>query len=187
MADFFEATKPEYQHEGPRPPVEQALQMGHDKWFKLAEQLPVAESASGAAGGHDPPVRGEAAYKLITNHEAVLRDVTNPSPTKSIMGTQLKQAELKRVNVNHAHYADQALREVARRLIGNKPGIEMIAERLDGTPDQAKAWAGTCIYLLSRVQAHRDECAGRQADMGFHAALAMRAVLSELANNAMGM
>lgn len=50
MADFFEATKPEYQHEGPRPPVENALSMGYDAWFKLAEQLPAAPAAAGAAG-----------------------------------------------------------------------------------------------------------------------------------------
>eukprot|EP00966_Prymnesium_polylepis_P269753 6231406-Prymnesium_polylepis.1 len=73
-----------------------------------------------------------------------MRDVANPSADKNIVGVPLTQTELKRVPAEHAHYADQALREVVRRLLGRRPGSEQLEERLDpSTPAQAAAWAQT--------------------------------------------
>ena len=51
--------------------------------------------------------RREAAERLMANHEAVVRDVTNPSPHT--------QPQLIRVSEAAAPHVDQVLREVARR------------------------------------------------------------------------
>ena len=58
--------------------------------------------------------REEAAFLLISNHEAVLRDVTNANPTT--------QRDLVRVEAGNLLYADQALRETARRLLRKSKG-----------------------------------------------------------------
>eukprot|EP00966_Prymnesium_polylepis_P287879 6649191-Prymnesium_polylepis.1 len=73
-----------------------------------------------------------------------MRDVANPSADKNIIGVPLTQIELRRVAAADAPYADQALREVVRRLLGRRPGSEQLEERLDpSTPMQAAAWAQT--------------------------------------------
>ena len=66
----------------------------HGNRFQLHE---VGDQADGAAAHHEKVGRAEAAFKLITNHEALLRDVCNPSPMHNIYQFQLTQSELKRV------------------------------------------------------------------------------------------
>ena len=102
--------------------------------MKVAQHYGETKADAPLAGAHDTPIRGEAAHKLITNHEAVLRDVTNPSPSKNIIGNPLKQAELKRVNVNHAHYADQAHTAPSQETpIIKSPALVVRRSRCQGT------------------------------------------------------
>ena len=154
-------------------------------WGRLAQLLADAEAAAaegvglsvvGAASGHPSVAREEAARKLISNHHRVLADITNAFP--------LTQYDLERLPVAARHYADQALRETARRLVG----FRVIDEADDGlptsaqpsTPAQAAAWKGACAYLDGRIQAAREECPGRSPDMSEGAAAAMRSVLREV-------
>ena len=76
-------------------------------------------------------------------------------------------------------HVSQCMREVCRRLIGNKPGIEQIKEAPDGAA--APYWVQTCLYLMCRIQAHKDEKPGRSPDYAYQAAFAMRAMLQEVA------
>ena len=135
---------------------------------------PAAEEADGAAAQHSHDAREEAARKLITNHEAVVRDVTNPNPKS--------QRQLQRVTEAAAPYVDQMLREVARRLLGRRPALQELEETLDPSvlPAQVEAWAVTARYLRARTQATPDHQPGRKPDMGEGAAAALRAVLEEV-------
>jgi len=187
MEDFFKPTLAEYQFEGRREPIEQALAGGKEAWWRLAQLLPAVAQASGASAAHEASLRGEAAFRMIENHEAVLRDVCNPSKTHNIKGKPLKQAELARVPMAGAFYASQCMREVCRRLIGDKPGADQCREHLDGSPDASKVWVTTCLYLMCRIQAHKDEMPGRTPDYAYNAVFPMRAVLQEVAMHAMGM
>ena len=115
--------------------------------------------------------REEAAFKLIANHEAVLRDVTNEAPT-----TQL---DLTRASIEDVEHVDQALREISRRLLPRRAELKGITEeQLDpAVPEQAAAWAATAKYLDSRIQSQAGERPGREPDMSPQAAAVMRAVL----------
>ena len=68
---------------------------------------PPSEEAEGVAQEHARVAREEAARKLITNHVAVVRDVTNPAPKTQPQLTRLSEAA--------APYVDQMLREVPRQ------------------------------------------------------------------------
>jgi len=177
----------QFQFEGRREPIEQALANGRDAWWRLAQLLPAVAQATGAAWAHEPSLRGEAAFRMIENHEAVLRDVCNPSKTHNIIGIPLRQAELTRVPMEGASYASACMREVCRRLIGDKPGTEECKEQLDGSPDCSKCWVATCAYLMCRIQAHKDEMPGRTPDFSYNSTFSIRAVLQEVALHAMGM
>jgi len=137
--------------------------------LQLLNSSPPAE-ADGAAAAHSPTARDEAARKLVTNHLNVLRDVTNGAP--------VTQLELKRVSTQDAQYVDQAMREVARRLLGRRPGVLQLEVRLDpSTPAQAVAWAATAQYLAGRIAVPRD--------MSAAAGAAIRGVLMELGTAAL--
>ena len=140
----------------------------------------VTSEAEGAAAGHAHAAREAAARKLIGNHENVLRDVCNPSSALNIEGKALTQRELQRVDVGSAMYADAALWEVARRLLGKRPGLDGHA-RVDGrNAAECDAWAAAARYLDGRIQSTDDEKPGRTPDLPPAAAAAMRAVLAEV-------
>jgi len=160
--------------------LEATISGNASKWEALGALLPGHNDADGAAGAHEKVFRSEAAYKLIVNHEAVLRDVCNFSTTNNIIQNPLTQKELRRVNVEWAPHADAAMREVARRLLGRAPGAEALEERQTGDTAQAAAWTQTCLYLACRLQAHKDEKPGRTPEMASGAVFAMRAVLNEV-------
>jgi hypothetical protein len=103
----------------------------------------------------------------------VVKDVTNPNPKT--------QQQLTRVSPTAAPYVDQMLREVARRLLGRRPGSALLEEKVDPSvlPEQVEAWAGTARYLRHRTQATPDHSPGRQPDMSEAASAALRAVLEE--------
>eukprot|EP00966_Prymnesium_polylepis_P174123 4028755-Prymnesium_polylepis.1 len=92
--------------------------------YHLLDHTRGEQGTHGAAAAHSSASREEAARKLIGNHTAVLRDVANPSADKNIIGVPLTQIDLMRVAWEDARYVDQALREVARRLLGQRPGSE---------------------------------------------------------------
>ena len=113
--------------DAPPPAVEETA----PRWEALRQVLDGAagtpsEEADGVSKEHALAAREEAARKLITHHEAVVRDVTNPRPKT--------QVQLARVDEADAPYVDQMLREVARRLLGAPRGSERLEETLDA-PD----------------------------------------------------
>merc|ERR1740139_531453 len=125
---------------------------------------------------HPFVARYDAARKLITNHERVLRDLCRAD------GPPTSQPELARLpgqekEVNHFLY------ETARRLLGRRPGQRpgRPASTIEGA-----AWAGAAKYLAGRLQVSEEEVGhvpgheGRKADMSPAAGAAMRAVLKEM-------
>uniref|UniRef100_A0A7S2GAZ8 DUF4142 domain-containing protein n=1 Tax=Haptolina brevifila TaxID=156173 RepID=A0A7S2GAZ8_9EUKA len=159
-----------------------SAQSSAELWSMLRENLYNAEAdnmhltkVSGAAAAHAAAAREEAARKLIVNHESVLRDVTNANPRT--------QPDLTRLPSTAQPFVDQALREVARRLIGSRPG-EDGSEKLQLSAAAQVAWAETAKYLDTRIQATAQEMPGRPPDMSEAAAAAMRAVLWEVGKGA---
>ena len=66
---------------------------------------------------------------------------------------QRQNPKLGTVGHEHAVYADQALREVVRRLLGDCPGTAQLEERLDlDNLPMVSAWAMTASYLEGRIQ-----------------------------------
>ncbi len=111
------------------------------------------------------------------NHEAVFRDCVN-NTNSNVVGVELTQTTLKRVDPNHAMYVDQCLREVARRLLGR---VNIAPEQKNPSDAaQSAAWNATSMYMLCRLQSVPDEMPGRTPDMTPAAAFAMRAVLAEV-------
>merc|ERR1712070_378295 len=82
----------------------------------------------------------EAVHKLMSNHERVVKDITNPGP-KNIDGKQLTQTDLERVDSVHRETVDAMIKEVC--------------ERLQGKPANAKpspVSAAAARYLSKRIQ-----------------------------------
>jgi hypothetical protein len=128
-----------------------------------------------------PSAREEAAAKLIVNHRYVLADMTNQTRVNIHGALRLSQPQLRRVAVGDATYADEALREVVRRLLGRRKGTEQLEVRVDTlTAAQAAVWAQAVKFLESRVQDRPEQVPGRAPDMSIAAAAAMKAVLVEL-------
>ena len=95
------------------------------------------------------------------NYEAVVRDVINISPSLGVTGAGITQVELERVDPKNVKYVDQALREVARRLLGRVK----IEEDKPSTQIQATVWNKTCFFVCCRIQAAAEEKPGRPPDM----------------------
>ena len=130
-----------------------------------------AAAADGAASAFSHWARFEAAFKLIQNHKAIVGDVANPSPAPT-------QAHLRTVPAASASFVDEAIREVARRLIGGAAADEKVDLPTDSP--RLEAWAGTTKYLRGRIQTTREQRPGRAPDLSPEAGAAMRAVLSEV-------
>ena len=81
------------------------------------------------------------------NHGRVLSDVCNPGPL-NIDGKPLTQLELRRVAAEDAHLADQALKEVARRVLGEGWSDPTTAE-------QGTVWAATMRKSCRRACTRR--------------------------------
>lgn len=151
-------------------------------WSQLQQRLDSTRaldtSADGAAATHAAEARLEAARKLVGNHQAVLGDVTNPAP--------VSQPELPRVGAGVRSYVDQALRDVARKLLG-RCAARCLDERLEKANPayvaQQAVWAATAEFLTQRIQSEPLK-SGRAPDMSPAAAAAMRAVLQEVQEEA---
>jgi len=114
----------------------------------------------------------EAASKLMSNRETVVKDITNPGPG-AVKGATLTQIELKRVGQAHKSQVDAMVGELCDRLIGKK---------LSGPPtsQDAQVWAAAASYFSQRIQASASEMPGRDPDMSMAAAVAMRKVLATI-------
>jgi hypothetical protein len=152
---------------------------------EIARKSIGSDNADGIVLAHSHQAREEAARKLISNHKAVIADVTNPSRKLNIEGKPLTQTELKRVGLESKVQVDQMLREVARRLLGCRKGTQQLDERpepLNAT--QVQAWRGCATYLVGRTQSKPEQKPGRKPDMSEAAAAALFAVLEEVASEA---
>mmetsp|Transcript_132356 Transcript_132356/g.247419 ORF Transcript_132356/g.247419 Transcript_132356/m.247419 type:complete len:613 (-) Transcript_132356:258-2096(-) len=160
----------------------------HQTWQKLYDVLANqtgAETAEGVANSHSQYAREEIARKLIINHRAVINDLTNTSKTKNIEDKPLTQTHLVRVDAGSRPFVDQMLREVARRLLGHRPGLASYVETPEkSNATQCAAWRGTAIYLSGRIQSKPEQKPGRKPDMSEAAAAAFLAVLEEVAASA---
>merc|ERR1712224_503615 len=113
----------------------------------------------------------EAASKLISNREKVVKDICNPG-SKAIKGGELTQTDLKRLPTNQLSSVDAMVREVSGRLLGKTV--------FQPEPSEAKVWADAAKYFHLRIQATSKEMPGRKRDMSTGAATAMRTVLAQI-------
>jgi len=149
-----------------------------ENWAQLSEILskPVGSgliSADGVAGGFNQVARDEAATKLIGNHSRVVGDICNSQPKT--------QTNLTRVSSGSEGEVDKMLREVARRLLGRRPGATSIPAQTTGNK---QVWQQTAAYLAARTQSTDQQCPGRKADFSQDAAAAFLAVVKEVAETA---
>merc|ERR1712224_753982 len=109
----------------------------------------------------------EAASKLMSNHEKVVKDICNSGST-AINGGNVTQTDLERLPGKQSS-VDAMVREVCGRLLGKTPG-----------PSEGEVWVGAAKYLHLRIQASSKEMPGRKRDMSTAAATAMRTVLAQI-------
>ena len=81
--------------------------------------------------------------------------------------------QLSRVSPQHEDIADEALREIERRLLGERNSYPL-------TENERAVWVAVATYLDGRIQAAADEKPGREPDMSGAAAAAVRVVLQQL-------
>jgi len=119
----------------------------------------------------DAPKR-EAAQMLMSNHEKVVQDITNPGP-QNIDGKALTQTNLKRVDMKHRQFVGAMVREVCCCLLGKAMSKTL-------SRDEASVWAAAAQYLSGRIQGTPAEMPGRKPDMSSDAATALRTLLAEM-------
>jgi hypothetical protein len=117
----------------------------------------------------------EAASKLMSNREKVVKDITNPGP-RGVCGGPLSQGHLKRLDPKHQASVDEMVSEVYRCLLGKTMQVK-------GEP---LVWAQAAGFLARRIQTpsdwdrmedpHKD----RKADMTTAAAKALVMVLGQM-------
>ena len=125
------------------------------------------------AEGSMSAAQAEAASKLLSNHAAVLRDMTNKAPRS--------QAELPRLPATAQDLVDRALAEVVIRLSGERSE--------PASSKEAEVWAQTAQLLAARIQTstadlqHHPRFKDRAPDMSAAAGAAMREVLRGMASS----
>jgi PAS domain S-box-containing protein len=140
-----------------------------------------ADVADGAAAAHAHAAREAAARKIILIHADLVHEMCTPSHAESNNGRPHTQQLPARLPAEDAHFVDQFLREVARRLLGRREGSTDLEVLLDPTqPRQGEVWAHAAMHLMSRLQSADDP----MLDLGLAAAEAMNAVIVELGNTA---
>jgi len=139
-------------------------------WAELRGCLEAEEtsaSVEGVAAEYSAESRLEAASKLISNHDAITCDMTNPYA--------LSQRQISRLPVEALEECDAAMREVARRLLARQPAAPRPSAEHAGT------WVRACQYLTARLQLDSYEAPGRDPDMSAEGGAALRGVLAEVA------
>ena len=98
---------------------------GQYPWTTLQRWMdrPGITSGLGAVALHSKEARDEAVRKLVSNHARVLRDVVHPSSTSNIENKPLTQLALRRIHPRERDAVDEFLREVAFRLLGERPAF----------------------------------------------------------------
>uniref|UniRef100_A0A7S3TWR4 Uncharacterized protein n=1 Tax=Emiliania huxleyi TaxID=2903 RepID=A0A7S3TWR4_EMIHU len=157
----------------------------HEPRWEMLELLAGAvgslPSAGSVASLWPAEVRMEAARKLIKNHVAVLKDITNPSPST--------QRELTRVPRADGEDVDRFLLELARRLLGSRAhGLPearaadlLLKAPLDvANRKQCDTYSASARYLSRRIQSQPEQKKGRVPDMSEAAAEAFKAVAFEV-------
>jgi len=107
----------------------------------------------------------EAASKLMSNREKVVKDICNPGST-AINGGQVTQTDLKRLPPGQQSSVNDMVDEVCSCLLGKKSGPN-------------SEWSAAAKYLHHRIHAASKEMPGRKRDMSMAAATAMRTVLAQ--------
>jgi len=107
----------------------------------------------------------EAASKLMSNREKVVKDICNPGST-AINGGQVTQTDLKRLPPGQQSSVMAMVDEVCSCLLGKKSGPN-------------SEWSAAAKYLHHRIHAASKEMPGRKRDMSMAAATAMRTVLAQ--------
>ena len=155
------------------------VEVGSSAWETLEMFLEkgAIPTCAGVASNHSKAARQEAAVAIITNHFRLIQDICNPSPTTNIDNVPLTQVELTRVHPSKAGIIEDALFETARRLLG-RGQAKILA---DGTGQDARV--ACAKYLDARIHHSPEQKPGRTPDMSPEAALAMKAVLYEVANS----
>jgi len=113
----------------------------------------------------------EAASKLMSNRETVVKDITNPGPS-AVKGGNLTQVKLKRVDSKEQASVDAMVKEMCSRLLGNKSNAP--------SHGQKQVWAEAATFFNGRIQRSAYECPGRAPDMSEAAATSMRTVLAQI-------
>lgn len=148
------------------------IEVGDTNWEYLKQ----------AIGTAPPGPSTDAARKLISNHFRVIVDACNPRGQLAISGITLTQSDLKRVPASSARHVDDALREVARRLLmlnGN-------TEPMDQTYIGRIARKTLATYLESRTQSEYspqpiNQHKLRKPDMSQQAADIFKATVNDVA------
>jgi len=115
----------------------------------------------------------EAAHKLMSNRETVVKDITNPGP-RGVKGGALTQTGLMRVDPKHQACVDAMVSELISLLLG-KNFIQQPSSKED-----MLVWIEAAAFFGERVQGTSEECDGRRADMSNLAAQALRTVTAQM-------
>merc|ERR1712032_173631 len=120
----------------------------------------------------------EAASKLMSNLETVVKDITNTGP-RGVYGRALSQTELKRVDPKYAASVKQMACEVYGRLYGT------VASEPPATSDM-QVWMDAAAFLSARIQGPEDwsdnevQEQNRESDMSNVAKMALRTMLGQM-------
>jgi len=120
----------------------------------------------------------EAASKLMSNLETVVKDITNTGP-RGVYGRALSQKELKRVDPKYAASVKQMACEVYGRLYGT------VASEPPATSD-VQVWMDAAAFLSARIQGPEDWVENeysehnRESDMSNIAKTALRTMLGQM-------
>jgi len=125
----------------------------------------------------------EAASKLLSNRETVVKDITNQGP-RGVKGGVLSQTHLKRMDVKHQDSVDEMVREVASRLLGKGAQLTTMGD-IERASAKALVWAEAAKFLGARIQDPTSEDnepphQERAADMSMAAAKALKTVLGQM-------
>lgn len=120
----------------------------------------------------------EAASKLMSNRETVVKDITNPGPG-GVYRRALSQTHLLRVDRNHQASVNEMVCEVYGRLYGT------VTSELPATKDM-QVWADAAAFLAARIQGPEDWSENeshdqdRKSDMSNDAKKALRTMLGQM-------